>query len=103
MKKLPNSVMVFGRKIEIKYISKKELDNFIQNAEGIYDTYTRGILINKEAPRYIQLYYIYHEIHHAMHNFTGIDQMLPPEFIEILCQCGASLTEDVLNQSKILK
>lgn len=103
MKKLPSSIEVFGRKIPIKYIDKEELNKMIQNAEGIWDTYERCIYINKEAPRNIQLYYIYHEMTHAKHNFTGIDQMLPPEFVEIICQCTATLIEDVLNQSSKLK
>jgi Zn-dependent peptidase ImmA (M78 family) len=103
MKKLPKSVEVYGRTIPIKYISKEELNGMIQNAEGIWDSYDRCIYINKEAPRNIQLYYIYHEITHAKHNFTGIDQMLPPEFVEILCQCNATLIEDVVKQAGKLK
>lgn len=103
MKKMPKEVSVMGRKIPILYVSKKILEDMIKNAEGIWDSYERCIYINKEAPRNIQLYYIYHEITHAMHNFTGIDQMLPPEFVEILCQSNATLIEDALSQAEKLK
>lgn len=103
MKTLPRKVTIMGREIPIKYISKTKLNDMIQNAEGIWDSYDRCIYISKDAPRNIQLYYIYHEIGHALKNFTGLDQVIPPEIQEIIVQSFATLIEDVLKQSHKLK
>jgi Zn-dependent peptidase ImmA (M78 family) len=102
-KTMPKNVSVMGRIIPIKYVTKASMEKFIKDAEGVWDSYERCIYINREAPRNIQLYYIYHEVTHAMHTFTGIDQMLPNEFVEILCQTSATLIEDILNQSGKMK
>lgn len=101
-KKLPSSVELMGRIIPIKLISKDELNTLIQGAEGIWDTYTRTIYINKEAPLLIQKYYIYHEMGHAMSTLTGLDQVILPELQEIMVQSYATLIEDILKQHKIL-
>lgn len=103
MKKLPKSVTIMGREIPIKYISKAQLVKMIPNAEGIWDTYERKIYINKEAPRNIQLYYIYHEIGHALKTIVGLDQVIQAEFQEVIVQSYASLIEDILKQSSKLK
>jgi Zn-dependent peptidase ImmA (M78 family) len=103
MKKLPRKITVMGRDIPIKYVSKKKVGAMIQNAEGIWDSYERCIYINKEAPRNIQLYYIYHEIGHAMKNFVGLDQVIQAEFQEVIVQSYATLIEDILKQSHKLK
>lgn len=92
-----------GRTIPIKLISKDELNNMIVGAEGIWDTYTRTIYINKEAPLVIQKYYIYHEMGHAMKTFTGLDQVIMAELQEVIVQSYATLIEDVLKQARILK
>jgi Zn-dependent peptidase ImmA (M78 family) len=102
-KKLPKSVQVFGRKIPIKLVPKEELNSYIQGAEGIWDTYTRTIYINKEAPLIVQKYYIYHEMGHAIKTFTGLDQILNPELQEIIVQSYATLIEDILKQHKIFE
>lgn len=102
MKKLPKHVAVMGRLIPIKYIKKAQLNAMIQNAEGIWDTYERTIFINTEAPRDIQLYYIYHEMGHALKTMVGLDQIIQPEIQEIIVQSYATLIEDVLKQAKRL-
>lgn len=96
-------VEVMGREIPIRYITKSELNQMIQSAEGIWDTYERAIYINKEAPIKIQKYYIYHEIGHAVKTFTGLDQVILPELQEVIVQSFATLIEDVLRQSAKLK
>lgn len=98
MKKMPKSIEIMGRVLPIKYIEKEALNEMIQNAEGIYDTYERGIYINKAAPQKIQKYYIYHETGHAILSFTGLDQVLPAEVQELICQSFATMTEDYMNQ-----
>lgn len=103
MKKLPKFVELMGRIIPIKLIAKKELDTMINGAEGIWDTYTRTIYINKEAPLIIQKYYVYHEMGHAMKTFTGLDQVILPELQEVIVQSYATLIEDVLKQTSKLK
>jgi Zn-dependent peptidase ImmA (M78 family) len=92
---MPTFVTVYGRKIPIKYITREKLDTFIPNAEGIWDSYTRTIYICKTAPLKIQMYYIYHEVGHAVMNFTGLDQILPPEIQEVICQSYATVMEDL--------
>jgi Zn-dependent peptidase ImmA (M78 family) len=100
---MPNSVIILGRKIAIKYISKEKLHELLPHSEGIWDVWDQTIYINKEAPRKVQLYYIYHEIGHAIFTITGIDQSLPAEFQEIIVQSFASGVQDILNQSSKLK
>jgi Zn-dependent peptidase ImmA (M78 family) len=100
---MPTFVTVFGRKIPIKYIPKKVLDTYIQNAEGVWDTYTRTIYICKTAPKNIQQYYIYHEAGHAILHFTGLDQCLSPDIQEIICQSYATGLEDMMSQRSKFK
>lgn len=97
--KMPQDVEVLGRVLPIKYITKTELNELILNAEGVWDTYTRCIYINKEAPEKVQLYYIYHEIGHALKTIVGLDQVIAPELQEIIVQSYASLIEDILKQA----
>lgn len=103
MKKLPKSVEIMGRTIPIKLVSKEDLNKWIMGAEGIWDTYTRTIYINKEAPLQIQKYYVYHEMGHAMKTFVGLDQVISAELQEVIVQSYATLIEDVLKQANILK
>ena len=100
MKKIPKSVRILGRKIPIKLINRSELDKIYQGAGALWDSETRTIYIDKNAPIKIQWMYLYHEMHHAMHNMVGLDQFLPGEILEILCQSGSSFIEDVLDQFK---
>lgn len=100
---MPKTIDIYGRKIPIKYISKTELEKYIAGAEGIWDTYTQAIYINKEAPRNIQLYYIYHEIGHAIKTFVGLDQILPPELQEIIVQSFATGIQDIIRQKHKFK
>jgi len=95
---MPNSVTIYGRNIPIKYISKKKLDQYITGAEGIWDTYTQTIYINREAPQNIQYYYIYHEIGHAIKTFVGLDQILPAELQEVIVQSFATGIQDIIKQ-----
>lgn len=95
---MPKFVMVLGRKVPIKMLSKQELDKFIPHAEGIFDTYTRSIYICKSAPKHVQKYYLYHEIGHALKHFVGLDQVISPEVQEIIVQSYATLIEDILSQ-----
>lgn len=90
--------MILGRKIPIKLLEKKELDKYITNAEGIWDTYTRTIYICKTAPKAVQKYYLYHEIGHALKHFVGLDQVISPEVQEIIVQSYATLIEDIVSQ-----
>lgn len=92
---MPTFVIVYGRKIPVKYVTKKKLDEMIIGAEGIWDSYERTIYICKSAPKNIQMYYIYHEIGHAVMNFTGLDQIIPPEIQEVVCQSYATAMEDL--------
>jgi len=103
MKPLPRKVTVMGRVIPIRYISKAKLNAMFPNAEGVWDSYERCIFINREAPRNIQLYYIYHEMGHAIKNFIGLDQVIQAEFQEVIVQSYATLIEDILKQSNKLK
>jgi Zn-dependent peptidase ImmA (M78 family) len=95
---MPTFVMVFGRKIPIKYISREKLSTYIRDAEGIWDSYTRSIYICKDAPKNVQFYYIYHEVGHAVLCFTGLDQILPAEIQEVICQSYATAMEDMISQ-----
>jgi Zn-dependent peptidase ImmA (M78 family) len=100
---MPTSVIVFGRKIPIKYITSKQLSKFIINAEGIWDTYTRTIYINKEAPVAVQKYYIYHEMGHAVMTFVGLDQIIQAEMQEIIVQSFATMQEEFIKQASLFK
>lgn len=100
---MPKYVVIFGRTIPIKYISKEQLDKHIVSAEGIWDSYTRSIYINKAAPKNVQLYYIYHEMGHAAKTFTGLDQILSAELQEVIVQTFATLIEDVIKQKNIFR
>jgi hypothetical protein len=98
---LPKEVEVMGRKIPVHYLSQEAMSSMIQNAEGIWDTHNRCIYINKDAPQNVQLYYIFHEMVHAKHTFTGIDQSIDPGMIEVICQSTATLIEDILNSKLV--
>ena len=95
MKKIPKSVRILGRKIPVKLITRAELDKIYQGAGALWDSETRTIYIDKNVRPEIQWMYLYHEMHHALHNIVGVDQFIPGEILEILCQSGASFLEDV--------
>jgi Zn-dependent peptidase ImmA (M78 family) len=100
---MPTFVMVYGRKIPIRYINKDQLNEHINGAEGLWDTYTRQIYINKEAPKCVQYYYIYHEMGHAVLTYTGLDQILSAELQEVIVQSFATMFEDVVKQKNKFK
>jgi hypothetical protein len=100
---MPKYVTIFGRKIPVKLASREELDSLFKDAAGIWDPTTRIIYIDKSAPKETQLYWLYHEMGHATKTFVGLDQILPPELQEIICQSYATLIEDVLKQKAIFK
>lgn len=91
-------MIVLGRKIPIKKVTRSQLDSLYQGAGALYDSENRVIMIDKAAPLEIQWMYLYHEMHHAMHSIVGLDQFIPGEILEILCQSGASFLEDTLKQ-----
>jgi hypothetical protein len=94
MRRLPKFVHILGRKIPVRLVSKAELDKLYQGAGALFDAEKRLIMIDKDAPIEIQRMYLFHEMHHAMHSIVGLDQFIPGEILEILCQSGASFLED---------
>jgi ribosome-associated translation inhibitor RaiA len=98
-----NEIEVMGRKLPVKFVTKEELNQMIQNAEGIWDTYERTIFISKDAPVKIQLYYCYHEAGHAVMTFTGLDQIIAPDLQEVIVQSFATLIEDLMRQADKFK
>lgn len=101
--KMPTELEVMGRVIPLRYVQKEDLDKMISNAEGIWDTYTRTIYLNHEAPVEVKFYYTFHEAGHAVMTFTGLDQVMAPEIQEIVVQSFATLIEDILKQSSKFK
>jgi len=100
---MPKYVTIFGRKILVKLATREQLDMLFKDAAGIWDPTTRIIYIDKTAPKQAQLYWLYHEMGHAAKTFVGLDQVLPAELQEIICQSYATLIEDVLKQRAIFK
>jgi Zn-dependent peptidase ImmA (M78 family) len=99
VKKLPASITILGRKIPIHYVPSDKMAKDWGDAGGVWDVINRCIYIDAGVPRKTQIYWIYHELTHGLHTLTGIDQKLPEEFVEILCQCNATLIEDIIAQA----
>lgn len=107
MKKLPKSIMIYGRKIPILNISGKKIlelyPEFTHPPQGLWDAGLRKIIINSDFHIQDQRYTLLHEISHAVFTFVGLDLILHPEIVEIIVQSQATLIEDVLSQSQVLK
>jgi Zn-dependent peptidase ImmA (M78 family) len=107
MKKLPKSVLIFGRKIPIKNIPGKKIielyPEFTQPPLGLWDSSKREIIINSDFPIEDQKYTLKHEMAHSSFTFTGIDLIIDPALQEIIVQTVATLIEDILNQAQTLK
>jgi Zn-dependent peptidase ImmA (M78 family) len=107
MKKIPNSVTIFGRKIPVKNISSKDIlklyPEFTHAPQGLWDSCNRFIVINKDFPLLDQTYTLNHEIAHCVMTFVGLDLVIDQNIQEIIVQSMATLIEDVLNQQKIFK
>lgn len=107
MRKLPRIVTVFGRKLPIIQLSSEEIKkaypDFQQAPQGLWDSCNRKIVINKDFPIEDQFYTLFHELAHASFTFSGVDLVIQPELQEVIVQTVATLTEDVLAQSKALK
>lgn len=107
MKKLPKSVMIFGRKIPVLTLSSEEIKklypDFTHAPQGLWDSCQRTIVINNEFPVQDQGYTLKHEIAHCVMTFVGLDLIIDPNVQEIIVQTMATLLEDVLKQANILK
>ena len=98
MRKMPKHVFVLGRKIPVKSVSRAYINKLYEGADGIWSLYDGTIFICNDMPMTIQRRALFHEITHAMHSITGLDQCISREYCEALTQSTASLIEDVLKQ-----
>lgn len=90
-------VNILGRSFKIKYVSLEVLFKVSgQSAVGCLDWEKREILIYKDLNERERMLCLYHEFTHAMHFTTGLNQIIPPEIQEILCETNASLIEDIM-------
>lgn len=107
MKKLPKHVIIFGRKIPVKNIPSESIlqlyPEFTSAPQGLWDAGKREIVINSDFHIKDQRYTLFHEMSHCIMTFVGLDLIIHPEIMEIIVQSSATLTEDILNQSQILK
>jgi hypothetical protein len=106
---MPKSVVVFGRTIPIKYLSKEEIAAVYASSGGsgspigLWDSSTRTIYLCKDYPESEQLYTLLHEMGHAAKTFTGLELILPAEIQELVVQTFATLGEDLLRQAAKFK
>jgi len=107
MKKLPKNVTIFGRKIPVYSLSSEEIKKlypeFNQAPQGLWDSCHRKIVINSDFPLLDQKYTLNHEMAHSVMTFVGLDLIIDPSLQEVIVQTMATLIEDALNQSQLLK
>lgn len=88
---------ILGRSFRVKFVTLETLfKRSGQSAIGCLDWEKREILICKDLNERETALCLYHELTHAVHYATGLNQIISPEIQEILCETTASLIEDVL-------
>jgi hypothetical protein len=90
-------VNVLGRSFKVKFVTAETLLKRVGfNAIGVMDWEKREILIFKDLNERERLLCLYHEMVHASHYVSGLNQIIAPELQEILCETTASLVEDIM-------
>ena len=107
MKKLPKNVSVLGRKIPVLNLTSQKIlslyQEFNQAPQGLWDSCKRVIVINSDFPIEDQFYTLKHELAHVVMTFTGLDLIIHPDIQEVIVQSMATLMEDMLAQSRLIK
>lgn len=103
MKRIPKSIVIFGRKIPIKTLSSKDIiklyPDYQHAPQGLWDSCNEWIVINKDFNLKSQHYTLAHEIAHSVNTFNGVDLIIDPSIQEILAQSTATLIQDILKQA----
>ena len=90
------TITILGRKYKLKHMSRDKLLKIHGTpVHGLHDAMIRTIYIETDSSEQFRLGVLRHECVHAALAVTGLDQVIPPEFQEILCETFASLMEDL--------
>ena len=91
------TIRILGRKYALKHMSRDKLLKLHGTpVHGLHDAERRLIYVETDSSESFRLSVLRHECVHAALAVTGLDQVIPPEFQEILCETFASLMEDLV-------
>lgn len=94
--KIPKTVTILGRKFTVKVISKEVIEKEIGTGVMGGMNYTKkSILISNNMSKEDMYITYLHEVCHVGMYVTGLNQVIPSEMQEILCETLANTFFDV--------
>ena len=93
----PKKATILGRTFKIKYVTLETIARRSGiSAVGLMDWEKKEILISKTLNEHDTMLTIIHECTHASHFITGLNQIIPGEIQELICETTAALFEDII-------
>ena len=96
--KIPKQVTILGKTFKVKQVSAQEIEKkYNGRAYGIMDFSSKLIYIDKSLNPEDMLSTYLHECCHVVTYIVGLNQVIPGDLMEILCESMANGIMDVLN------
>jgi Zn-dependent peptidase ImmA (M78 family) len=90
------SITILGRKIKVRFKTDEQLKKMMGYAvHGLYDHKSKTIYISSEMCEKEKRLTLYHELTHAIQFIVGLNQVIPHELQEIICETTANLIDDL--------
>lgn len=97
--KIPSHTTILGKKLKVLFKSQKYISQKIGlNAQGYLDWHKKTIYILDELPQDEAFITYVHEVVHASHFITGLNQIIDPATQEILCEVTANMVCDLIRK-----
>jgi hypothetical protein len=90
------TITILGRKFKVKQLSREKLLKLQGVAvHGLCDNEKRIIYVETDGDETFREKVFHHEVFHAVLGIVGLDQVIPVEFQELLCESFANGIEDL--------
>ena len=97
MKKMPRTLTILGRKYKLRFVSEKKMQEIINvPAWAAVDFDNKQILVQETLSPEEAMLSIIHEVGHIAQSVSGINQVIPLELQEILCETNANAFADLI-------
>ena len=95
MKKISH-ITILGRKITVRLKTDEQLKRIMgYSVHGLYDHKSKTIYISSDQCDKEKRLTLLHESVHATQYIVGLNQVIPPEIQEIICETTAQLIDDL--------
>jgi Zn-dependent peptidase ImmA (M78 family) len=96
-KRIPKTLTILGRKYKLRFVSEKKMIELIEApAWAAVDFTNKQILIQETLSEEEMMISLIHEIGHIAHVTSGLNQIIPQDICEIICETSANAFLDLI-------